>query len=182
MCSNVRPHCAFVQEWLAEDVHTPGMKTRTIALLAALPLFSTLTIPMAAEAPPARRFDWLVGRWCSQAGNRLIEEHWLPAAGDVALGIGRTLKDGKTISFEFIRIESREGVAHYVAVLSGQPATAFRLTSSGPDWARFENPQHDFPQRVEYRRTADGLLAEIAGPGKDGKETVIPLQYRRCGD
>lgn len=159
------------------------MKTRTISLLAALPLFAALAMPMAAaEDPPARRFDWLTGRWCSQTENRLIEEYWLPAAGDVALGIGRTVQDGKTISFEFMRIESRDGLTNYIAVLGGQPATSFRLTSSGPDWARFENPQHDFPQRVEYRRTADGLHGEIAGPGKNGKETVIPFRYRRCAD
>jgi hypothetical protein len=166
-----------------EGVHTSRMKTRTLSLLAALPLFAALAISMAAaEDPPARRFDWLAGHWCSRTGGRLIEEHWLPAAGDVALGIGRTVQDGKTISFEFMRIESRDGVTNYVAVLGGQPATFFRLTASGPDWARFENPQHDFPRRVEYRRTAGGLLGEIAGPGKNGKETVIPFEYRRCAD
>lgn len=159
------------------------MKPRTISLLAALPLFAALTTSIAvADDPPARRFDWLAGRWCSQTGNRLIEEYWLPAAGDVALGIGRTVKDGKTTSFEFMRIESRDGLINYVAILEGQPATAFKLTSSGPGWARFENPQHDFPQRVEYRRTAAGLDAEIAGPGKNGKETVIQFRYRRCAD
>lgn len=157
------------------------MKTRTTALLAALPLFVALaTHVAAAEDSPARRFDWLTGRWCSQSGNRLIEEHWLPAAGDIALGIGRTIQDGKTISFEFMRIESRDGLTNFVAVLGGQPATAFKLTAAGPDWVRFENPQHDFPRRVEYRRTAEGLRGEIAGPGKNGTEAVIAFQYRRC--
>ena len=51
------------------------------------------------------------------------------------------------------------------------------MTASGDDWARFENPAHDFPKRVEYRRTPDGLHAEIAGPGKGGKELVIPFDY-----
>lgn len=157
------------------------MKTRTLALLAALPLFVAIAFA-AAEDPPARRFDWLTGHWCSQTGNRFIEEHWLPAAGDVALGVGRTVQDGKTVSFEFMRIESRGGLVNYVAVPGGEPATAFKLTASGPDWARFENPQHDFPKRVEYRRTAEGLHAEIAGPGKNGKEAVIQFEYRRCVD
>ena len=60
------------------------------------------------------------------------------------------------------------------------PPISFRLTASGDNWARFENPQHDFPKRVEYRRTANGLHAEIAGPGEAGKELVIPFDYRPC--
>jgi hypothetical protein len=128
------------------------------------------------------RFDWLSGHWCTQAGGEVIQEFWLPAEGNVALGLGRTIKAGKTLSFEFIRIEVRDGLPHFIAVLEGQPPTAFRLTASGTDWARFENPQHDFPRRVEYRRTPSGLHAEVAGPGADGKEKTIRFEYRRCTD
>jgi hypothetical protein len=71
-------------------------------------------------------------------------------------------------------------VINYVAQPQGGAPTAFALRASGADWARFENPQHDFPKRVEYRRTATGLHAEIAGPGRDGKEVVIPFDYRAC--
>ena len=114
--------------------------------------------------------------------NQLIEEYWLPPNAELALGVGRTLKAGKTVTFEFMRIETRDGVTDYLAMHDGKPAVAFRLTASGSDWARFENPQHDFPKRVEYRRTPAGLHAEIAGPGKDGKEIVLPFDYRRCVD
>ena len=31
------------------------------------------------------------------------------------LGVGRTVKGGKTMSFEFLRIETREGVTSFVA-------------------------------------------------------------------
>ena len=133
-----------------------------------------------AGTPAAPRFDWLAGHWCSRGGGELIEEFWLPPEGDVALGVSRTIQDGRTTSFEFMRIQSEQGVVQYVALLAGQPPTAFRLTASGADWARFENPQHDFPTRIEYRRTAAGLHAEIAGPGTDGKERVIPFEYRLC--
>ena len=136
----------------------------------------------AADAPDSRAFTWLSGHWCSQSGNQLIEEYWLPPNAGLALGVGRTLEAGKTVTFEFMRIETRDGVTNYLAMHDGKPAVAFRLTASGPDWARFENPQHDFPKRVDYRRTSAGLHAEIAGPGKDGKELVLPFDYRHCVD
>lgn len=148
------------------------------ASIATLCLFAA-AVP-AADAPTARDFGWLSGHWCSRTGDRLIEEFWLPAEGDVALGIGRTIKGGKTTEFEFMRIQTRGGATSLVAVLEGQEPTAFPLTASGANWARFENPQHDFPQRIEFRRTSPGLHTEIAGPGKDGKEEIIPFEYRRC--
>jgi hypothetical protein len=147
---------------------------------------SMLILAASAAAPaadsPARAFKWLSGHWCSQSEGRLIEEYWLPPEGNLALGVGRTVKAGKTVTFEFMRIETREGATNYLALHDGEPAVAFRLTDSGADWARFENAQHDFPKRVEYRRTSSGLHAEIAGPGKDGREVVIPFDYRRCVD
>lgn len=139
-------------------------------------------MPVSAGESAARDFAWLSGHWCSQKDGQVIEELWLPAAGHVALGIGRTVKTGKTRNFEFMRIEARDGGIDFISVLEGQPPTAFHLVASGPQWARFENPRHDFPTRIEYRRTATGLHAEIAGPGDDGREKVIPFDYRLCVD
>ena len=158
------------------------MKTRNFAARAALILFATAMVNAlaAADEPRARRFEWLSGHWCSEAGGQRLEEFWLPAEGELALGVGRTVKTGKTTTFEFMRIETRDGVTNYISLHDGQPPVEFGLTASGEQWARFENPQHDFPKRVEYRRTSSGLHAEIAGPGKDGKQMVISFEYRRC--
>jgi len=145
-------------------------------------LFLTMTMALAADADTvtAANLGWLSGHWCARSGNQLIEEYWLPAQGDLALGMSRTIEAGKTASFEFLRIEQGGEVTNYVAQPQGRSPTAFALIASGADWARFENPQHDFPKRVEYRRTAKGLHAEIAGPGRAGKETVIRFDYRAC--
>jgi len=133
-----------------------------------------------AEPSAAPDFGWLSGHWCSGSGADLLEEHWLSSRGDPMLGLGRTLKAGKTVSFEFMRISHAGGITNYFAQHQGAAPVAFRLTAAGANWARFENPQHDFPRRVEYRRTPDGLHAEIAGPGEGDKERVISFTYRPC--
>lgn len=145
-------------------------------------LFLALSMALAADAGTASAASvaWLSGHWCARSGDQLIEEYWLPAQGDLSLGLSRTVVGGTTRSFEFLRIERSGTATNYVAQPQGGPPTAFALSASGADWARFENPQHDFPRRVEYRRTATGLHAEIAGPGRDGKETVIRFEYRAC--
>ena len=45
----------------------------------------------------------------------------------------------------------------------GQPTT-FTLTSTSPEDLVFENPAHNFPQKITYRHiTPDSLFAAISG-------------------
>ncbi len=151
------------------------MNTKTLAALAA----AALSVAAAANPKPAS-LDWFVGQWCADRDGQLIEEVWLAPKGDVLLGLSRTVKGAKTASFEYLRLEWKDGVPSYVAQPQGAPPVAFKWIAGGADWARFENLANDFPKRVEYRKTKDGLYAEIAGPGEGGKELVIPFDYKRC--
>lgn len=149
-------------------------KSRLIFVVVAL----AATVGASPDAPGTQPdMDWLAGDWCQRNGATLIEEHWLPARGGVMLSVGRTLVGGELRSFEFLRIDQRGGSTVFIAQPDGDPPTRYTLAGSGPGWARFENPSHDFPRRVEYRRTPTGLRAEIAGPGKDGRQRVIPFEY-----
>lgn len=163
------------------NIRVPLLTVLSAALLSGIAVF-VQSATLVADDPPARRFDWLSGHWCGESGGELMDEMWLPPEGSLALGVGRTVKNGATTSHEFLRIETREGTTTLTAIHNGQPPTPFNLTASGAGWVRFENPQHDFPKRIEYRRTSSGLHAEIAGPGEGGKETVIPFEFRRCVD
>lgn len=54
----------------------------------------------------------------------------------------------------------------------------FRLRETGtPEHPRFDNPGHDYPQVIEYRRMGpDRMIASISGP--EG-ENVDSFDYRR---
>lgn len=151
------------------------MNTKTLAGLAA----ATLSLTASADTPPTN-FDWFVGQWCADRDGSFIEEAWLASKGDLLLGLSRTVKGGKTASFEYLRIEWKNSVPSYIAQPQGAPPVPFRWVAGGKDWARFENAENDFPKRVEYRKTPGGLYAEIAGPGEGGKELVIPFDYKAC--
>jgi hypothetical protein len=124
---------------------------------------------------------WLSGRWCSGDATNGIEEIWLPPVNGASIGLSWTIANGRIDGFEYIRIEIVDGIPTFLAQPGGHPPTPFRRTASGDGWMRFENPAHDFPRRIEYRRKGDALHAEIAGPGDNGSERVIPYDYRRCG-
>lgn len=137
--------------------------------------------PLAAQTLPG----WLAGSWCSAAGAaELSEEVWLAPSAGLMLGMSRTVVAGnaRRLQFEFLRIELQDGVPTYVAQPQGRPPVAFKQAQAGDTSVSFENPAHDFPQRIAYRRDADGRLhAEIAGPGRDGKERVIGFDFTACG-
>jgi hypothetical protein len=154
------------------------MKTNNLLRFPVVALSAGLSL--AASADTKTDFQWFTGHWCAERDGQFIEELWLEPRGDILLGLSRTVKGAKTASFEFLRIEWVGGVPSYIAQPQGQAPVAFKLTASGATWARFENPSHDFPKRVEYRRTPAGLYAEIAGPGEGGKEMKIPFDYRQC--
>ncbi len=127
----------------------------------------------AAEATAAiNDLGWLSGAWKMEANGRLIEEHWTTPAGGAMLGVSRTIKGGKMVEFEFLRIEQRDGTLAYVAQPQGRAPTEFRLESSTPNDVVFANLKHDFPQRIRYRRNADGsVTARIEdASGKKGMD------------
>jgi Domain of unknown function (DUF6265) len=124
--------------------------------------------------------DWMSGQWCTAPGDEATEEVWLPPRGDTLLGLSRTVTATDTVAFEYLRIVASEGLLNYIAQPDGRPPTSFREIARGSTWIRFENPAHDFPRRIEYRRQGEMLHAEITGPGEDGEEIVIAFDYRPC--
>jgi hypothetical protein len=64
----------------------------------------------------------------------------------------------------FLQIREMSGALAYVAKPSGQREATFPIKTIADGEVVFENPTHDFPQRVRYRRNADGsMTARIEG-------------------
>lgn len=137
---------------------------------------------LAGEARTDTDVGFMAGHWCGIDDGALVEEVWLPPQGGELHGLSRTVRDGRVVGFEFLRIAPRDGVPAYLAQPQGRPPTAFKRTASGANWVRFENPAHDFPQRIEYRREGAALHAVVSGPGDGGKATAIRYDYTACGD
>ena len=119
-----------------------------------------------ADASQSATLDWLSGRWVQEDGGRWAEESWSDARGGVLLGTSKTGHDKVLTGFEFMRIApDKQGRVHFYGSPQGTPGVAFRLVSSGERSAVFENPLHDYPQRISYRREGDVLTATISDIG-----------------
>ena len=114
---------------------------------------------------------WIAGDWqTASGGRRQIEEHWTGVAGGTMMGVSRTVAGDKTVEFEYLRIEQRADGIYYVAHPKARcPATDFKLTKASATEAVFENPQHDFPKRIIYRKTGDDSLTASIDGGEGSK-------------
>ncbi len=131
-------------------------------------LLAALVGGLAAGSNDLGSLRFLEGSWKGESGAMVFEERWTDAAGGTMLGVARTIASGKIVGFEFLRIEGREDGVYYVAQPNGNPPTEFRMTRVSGSEAVFENPQHDHPKIIRYRRSEDALVAEIEGD--EGKQ------------
>lgn len=119
---------------------------------------------IAAEAPVALPMPaFLAGCWSERNDERWTEECWTIPRGGQMMGSGRTGKGDAVDHWEWMRIErDAEGKPVFLASPKGAAPVAFspvRVTDTEVEWV---NSTHDYPQRVAYRRTREGLDAEIS--------------------
>lgn len=125
------------------------------------------------------RLAWLGGCWKPDGGERGSIEQWLPLEGGTLMGIGRTVKQGKTVSHEFMQIRAQaDGALAFHAHPSGQQPASFPVLRMTDTEVVFENLKHDFPHRVIYALEGDKLKARIEGV-RGGNPRVIAFPMTR---
>jgi hypothetical protein len=154
------------------------------ALSAALTLSAADPRKPGRPAPPpaVARLAWLAGAWRHELAGKVIDEQWMPPAGGVMLGMARTLVRGRVTEHAFMQVrEGPGGVLYFIIQPSRQKETTFLSSSVGEREAVFENPQHDFPQKITYTLAGDGSLRVVEeGAGSDGQPRKQELMYRRA--
>ena len=147
---------------------------------------NTLQLAQALQKPAKDGLQgcaFLAGSWVHADGDDREEEHWMAPVGGLMVGMERAVKAGKAVFFEGLRIEQTKDGIDYVASPAGRAETRFKLNpdQSGARRVVFENPTHDFPQRVLYWLSDDGNLhARIEGD-KNGKLQARDFEWQRGG-
>jgi len=142
-----------------------------IAFTCVLAACSTPQPQAETEAmKPAKKIaeaGWLVGTWSGNSGERSTYENWEKYNDSTYVGRSYSIQQGDTVSSESIRLVQQGKVINYIPTVEGQNndmPVMFTLISSDSNKLIFENPAHDFPQRVTYRMVSpDSLIAEISG-------------------
>jgi hypothetical protein len=154
-----------------------GRNMMRLLTLAALLLSFSSTVMVQTKATTSQ-LAFMAGCWKFEAKGRLVEEHWMAPAGGSLMGISRTVVDGRIAEFEFMQIRDLGEGLTYIAKPSNQPEAKFVATSMAAGEVVFENPGHDFPQRIRYRRAGNALHARIEGR-MNGKDDGFEFPYTR---
>ena len=152
-------------------------------IVIKLGLLLILAVPSLAQTtrPGIDGINWLAGCWESNQSGRVSMERWTKPLGKMMLSTSQMVKNGKTLSFEFLRIVEDDTGLYYISKPSeNKEETSFKLIKFASTEVVFENPEHDFPQRIIYRLEPDkSLLARIEGKNK-GKEMGIDFPMKRA--
>ncbi|HSS22210.1 MAG TPA: DUF6265 family protein [Pyrinomonadaceae bacterium] len=129
--------------------------------------------------PSLSELEWMAGGWAGTDDAVEMEELWQSPKGNTMLGVHRDVVKGRTVSFEFLRIEATPDGITYWGSPEGKTPTPFRLKELKNKRAVFENPEHDFPQRIIYWLGDDGALhAKIEG-SENGKNSSMEWAWKR---
>lgn len=143
---------------------------RQIILFVAL-LFGGLSGRLHATEASATldRMAWLAGTW-QRTGLPAGEsgyERWTRDGTQGFTGVGVSKRGDKTIFEEKLRIMAKDGDIYYVADTPQNPQPVhFKLTGFSDTGFVFENPAHDFPQKIAYRREGNRLHARVSAGDK----------------
>ena len=123
---------------------------------------------------------WLSGCWQGRQGTAVVEEMWSKPTGTTMLGLSRTVRDNRTVSFEFMQFREQDGVLAFLPQPQGGPQVRFPLKETTLTKFTFENLNHDFPQRVIYERKNNLLVASIEGTekGKVSRQEFVMRKVR----
>jgi len=163
--------------------HTAAAAAAAVLALASSPSIVLAQAPR--QAHPLAALAFMAGCWRGDAGvDKTIEEHWTAADSDVMLATTRYLDDntGHSGGWEFSRIVADSAGITLLPTPENQPQGRFRMaTSTTAGEARFEDPTHDFPKRIIYRRVdARHMLIRIDGGENDREAREWRMENVPC--
>lgn len=144
---------------------------RKIILYLSLAILPTTLSAQSTSTAKAnlRQMEWLLGSWnrANTKPGRTASEMWVKVSDTQWNGRGINLKGSDTTFVEVLKIVIENDKLFYVAdVPENKKLVYFEMTSVTPDGFVCENPKHDFPKKIVYKREGAKVTATISGGDK----------------
>lgn len=136
------------------------MKNVLAAIALAIGFATSLS---AQESPKPPMPEWMAGAWQREDGAKWADEYWTAPRADIMIGASRSGTGDRLTFWEHMRIvREANGALAFWAIAGDQKPVRFGAIRSGENEIIFENPAHDYPQRIRYWREGKVLKAEIS--------------------
>ena len=150
-----------------------------ITLLALIITFASCQKKETVEKDKIKKADWLIGNWENTSPEGVLSENWQKLNDSTFSASSYFIKEKDTLHLETIILAQLGETLTYKATVKGQnndKPVSFPSTSETDQKLVFENPKHDYPQKITYTKGANNTLtAEISGNlnGKPSSERCI---------
>jgi uncharacterized protein DUF6265 len=123
---------------------------------------------------------WISGCWEMNQNGVVTTERWGSATENLMMGFSQTVKNGKSVGYEFLQIVNNgDGVMYVARPHNKKDDTSFAAIKTTEKEIMFVNRTNDFPTRIIYRlEDKDALSARIEGT-IGGKEKAMNFPYKR---
>lgn len=143
-----------------------------------LVLFSTLPVAnvFAQDCLSLDGLEKLIGHWQENKEGQITQEEWQRVSPNSFEGEGVILGQlGIKQSIETLRLVEMSGDIFYIAKVKGNSfPISFKLTSCSDTHFVFENPEHDFPQKISYNFLGvNRMVVNVTGKNVEGFEVEL---------
>ena len=156
-------------------------KLNFITLIAIITLWAACASPKS-NSTLDQKASWLLGTWEQQNIEGTAIEYWRKMDDSTYHSFSFFVEQGDTVSSEHIQLISRSGTLYFIPTVKRQnnnQPVEFKESMVKDDELIFENPSHDFPQRVRYSLPKkDSMYAEISGKVQ-GVDKAIGFPYHK---
>ena len=115
------------------------------------------------------KLSWLEGSWkrTNVKPGRTASESWKKSNPNELVGLGVSIKEQDTTFVEKLKILVKDNSIYYVAdVAENKTPVYFKFTELTTEGFVCENPDHDFPKRISYKKEGNSLKAITSGGGR----------------
>ncbi len=130
-----------------------------------------------------QKAEWFLGKWGNASAEGELTENWVKVNDSVMHGESYFVVGGKdTVFAETVELAEHDGKMGYTVTVPGQneeKPVRFEMTSATGEQLVFENPQHDYPNKIIYNKVGnDSIVAEISGT-KQGKPASEKFKMKK---
>ena len=126
----------------------------------------------------------LLGTWQTETENGVLQEIWTIKNDSTFFGHSYFINNNDTIHYETIDLVEDSGKLLYIASIKGENqnlSTTFNFIETEDNHLQFENPKHDYPNKIIYKfKDSINLDLSISGnqSGKKSFENFKMIKIR----
>lgn len=144
-------------------------------------IFMLLTANLMAQ--DLQKFSPIEGTWSVETRRGMVYESWKKVNDTLYTGTNYLVRQSDTVLLETIELVKRNNEIYYIVTTQFQndkQPIPFKLIKTEGDTYTFENPDHDFPQRIIYtiKAGSNDMPARIEGMNK-GNPASADFPYKK---